>query len=91
MVFVNVNAIAETITPSAVAPVTGPGITLIPQIAKIDARSVTKKKEPFAIRHPKLHKLGRKIRKDAQVIAATLAPYFNILTGVMETLVYFKH
>lgn len=47
-------------------------------------------KEPFAIKHPKLHTFGRKLRKKVQATASTLAPYFAILSGVFQTLTYFK-
>lgn len=53
-------------------------------------RPIKKTKTPFAVKHPKLHTLGRKVRKKVQATASTLAPYFEIVGGLAQILTYFK-
>lgn len=48
-------------------------------------------KVPFALKHPKLHRFGRALRKKTQLTANVLAPYFQILGGLFQTALYFKH
>lgn len=49
-----------------------------------------KKKVPFAVRHPKIHKAERRIRHVAQKIAATIAPWAQIVGGVAQVATFFK-
>lgn len=52
--------------------------------------TVNKKKIPFAIKHPKMHYQGRRLRKKVQATATTLSPYFQVLGGLFQILTYFR-
>jgi len=49
------------------APAFAQSSDALPPVREPAPEVVTKKKEIFSVRHPKLHKIGRKVRKTAQI------------------------